>query len=292
VTYFSDRENGPKAQTDEIISEGLWGGLASLIQGKLDDHSLGHGFPEMCSDGDGPCGCDTWKLGLRLKGEIPLLEWPLNYESIPPVESVMDLLEFCAKHVGEPIKDGYHDFMRHYHLSWDHGAGLKIFVGEVNRLFQRNRAAYELSDTGQARRLVSKTVAHVFGSFVPYSGDYETDKLIHRAKELFLSPNLTDRRDAVEKLYDAFERIKTLEAGKDKKQQAIAILTKAAPNQPKFHDMLSTESLTLTKIGNQFQIRHSEKNQEKLQHTHDVDYVFIRLLAFIQKVFSATGRTK
>jgi len=46
VTYFSDRENGPKAQTDEVISSGLWGGLASLIQGKLDDHSLGHGSPK------------------------------------------------------------------------------------------------------------------------------------------------------------------------------------------------------------------------------------------------------
>jgi len=291
LTYFSDRENGPKPQVNDAISDGLWGGLASLIQGKIDDHSLGHGFPEMCSDGHGPCGCDEWKLGLRLKGEIPSLDWPLNFEKIPSVENIMDLLEFCAMHVGLPVKGGYHDFMRHYHLSWDQLAGLEAFVGEVNRLFLRNGVAYELSEIGQARRLISKTLAHSFNAFHPYSGDSETDRLIQRAKELYLSPRLPDRRDALEKLYDAFERIKTLEEGKDKKHQAMAILAKATPNQPKFHEMLSIEAIALTNIGNQFRIRHSETSQELLQHTHDVDYLFSRLFAFIEKLFSATGRT-
>jgi len=97
MDYFSDREKGKQEQTNIEITELLWGGIYSLIQGRLEDHSFGHGFPDKCTDGFGPCGCDEKKFGFRLKAEIPSLQTPLTIETIPPTETIMDLLEFCAK---------------------------------------------------------------------------------------------------------------------------------------------------------------------------------------------------
>lgn len=256
------------------------------------DNSLGYGFPEQCPDDRGPYKCDEHALNLRLVAENPKLDFPLSPDNVPPTPFVLDLLEFCAKYVGFPIEGSHHSYFDHYHLTWDRPKGLEVFVNEVNLMLQRNNVAFELSESGQARRLISKTLEQSFNEFIPLSGDDETDRLIFRAKELFVSPLLPDSRDGLEKLFDAFERLKTLEAGKDKKQRAISILAKSAPNQLMFHEMLSDEAMALSKIGNQFRIRHSETDQEPLESSHDVDYVFIRLFAFIQKVFSATDRVK
>jgi len=130
----------------------------------------------------------------------------------------MDLLEFCAKNIGLPIEGGWHEFMRHHHLSWDHENGLKQFVGEINLLFHRNGVAYKLSANGKVQRLISETLEGTFWSFLPFSSDNETDRLIYTAKEFFLSPKLEDRRDALDKWFDGFERLKTLEVGKNKKR--------------------------------------------------------------------------
>ena len=289
-TYFTDREYGVRPSTIDIIDERLWAGLYSLIQTRIGDGSFGQRFPEQCPDGNSPCGCDEQAFGRVLGAEVPWIEWPLSPSEVPDTPVILDLLEFCAGAVGEPTQGAYHSFYRHYHLSWDRDAGLARFVADVNLLFRRNAVAFELTATGQARRTLPQPLADALGWALFRTGDAETDRLLEAARQRILSPKPEDRQDALEKLWDAFERLKTLEPGANKRQQADALLDRVASPGSGFRQVLEREAKELTDIGNSFRIRHSETTQEALTSPDQVDYLFTRMFAFVRAILKGTGR--
>ena len=122
------------------------------------------------------------------------------------------------------------------------------------------------------------------------TGDAETDQLLEQARKRITSPKIEDRKDALEKLWDAFERMKTLEAGGNKREQADALLDRAASPGTLFRQTLAAEAKALTEIGNSFRIRHSEVGQESLSTPEQIDYLFTRMFAFIRQVLKASGR--
>ena len=65
----------------------------------------------------------------------------------------------------------------------------------------------------------------------PASGDAELDGLLSLAKERYLSRKADDRALALEKLWDAFERLKTMDVLGNKKQSANALLDNIASAQ-------------------------------------------------------------
>ncbi len=166
---------------------------------------------------------------------------------------------------------------------------MERFLSDVNRIFARNGVAYELTPDG-ARRLLPEPLAEALRSMVFKTGDDETDRLLDSARHRIASPKEDDRRDALEKLWDAFERIKTLEPGSDKRRQANALLDQAAVRGTEFRKMLGDEALALTRIGNTFRTRHSEVDQERLGSLEHVDYLFLRMFAFVRMVLKAAGR--
>ncbi|CAH0338881.1 hypothetical protein RHI9324_00513 [Rhizobium sp. CECT 9324] len=289
-TYFTEREYGARPATIEIIDERLWAGLYSLIQTRIGNGSFGLRFPEQCPDGNGPCGCDEQAFRQVLGAEVPWIEWPLFPNEVPDTPVILDLLEFCASAVGEPIQGAYHSYYRHHHLSWNRDAGLARFVSDVNLQFRRNAVAYELTATGQARRVLPQAIANTIGWALFHTGDAETDGLLEAARQRILSPKPDDRRDALEKLWDAFERMKTLEAGADKRAQADALLDRIAAPDSSFRQALGREAAELTKIGNSFRIRHSETTQEALTSLDQVDYLFARMFAFVRMTLKGTSR--
>lgn len=56
--------------------------------------------------------------------------------------------------------------------------------------------------------------------------------------------------------------------------------------------MLEEEALKLSDIGNAFQIRHSELNQEPLELDVHVDYLFHRLFAMVYMLLEVHERGK
>jgi len=289
-TYFTDREYGARPATIDVISERLWAGLFSLIQTRIGDGSFGLRFPEQCPDGNGPFGCDVQAFSRVLGAEVPWIEWPFSVNEVPDTPVILDLLEFCASAVGEPIQGGYHPYFGHHHLSWDRDAGLARFVADVNLLFRRNAVAYEFASTGQVRRLLPQPIADALGWAMFQTGDAETDRLLEAARQRFLSPKPEDRQDALEKLWDAFERLKTLEPGSNKRAQADALLDRVAAPGSGFREALGWEAAELTSIGNSFRIRHSERTQEALTSLDQVDYLFTRMFAFMRVILKGTGR--
>ena len=289
-SYFTDREYGARPATIDVIGDRLWAGLFTLIETRIGDGSFGFRFPEQCPDGNGPCGCDVQAFSRVLGAEVPWIEWPFSVNEVPDTPVILDLLEFCASAVGEPIQGSYHSYFGHHHLSWNRDGGLARFVADVNLLFRRNAIAYELTSSGQARRLLPQPVADVLGWAMFHTGDAETDRLLEAARQRFLSPKPEDRQDALEKLGDAFERLKTLEPGANKRAQAEAMLDRVATPDSGFREALGREAAELTSIGNSFRIRHSETTQETLTSLDQVDYLFTRMFAFVRVILRGTGR--
>jgi hypothetical protein len=222
-----------------------------------------------------------------LKAEIPEMPYPLPHEP-PDTLTILDFLEFVAASIAKPIQGRYHDYFKHYHLAFDREEGLQEFVESINSIFARNGVAYELTEEGQVKRTLTTEMQQLLSDTSFHSGDTETDRLLEEARSQFSSPRVEARKDALEKLWDAFERVKTLETGKDKREQVTRLLDRVATG--KFRATLETEAFELTSIGNSYRIRHSETSQEPLAGSKEVDYLFHRMFSFLRLVLATTGR--
>lgn len=185
----------------------------------------------------------------------------------------------------EPIPNSFHKFYGHNHLRFDRRAGQSDFRERINRIFARNQLVYELQENGEVRRLAPPVLREEVATPLVRTGERELDSMIESARIKYLDRDPQVRREALEKLWDAWERLKTIEPGHDKKASARAILDKAA-SESNFRQLLEDEAIILTQIGNKFQIRHSEASQVALQNDEHVDYLFHRLFAMIYLLVS------
>lgn len=269
MDYFSDKENGPRPRTEENISPTAWAGIVALAQASVNSGAFGCNYPETCPDGAGPVGNDEHALSQVLRAEIPDLEWPLkttktqndfpfSQEPFAPESLViLDFIEFCFRSISKPIQRDYHEFFKHYHLSFDRETGQEEFRKNVNRIFARNGIAYELSQQGRIERLAPAVLREALSNVSFFSGDSMLDAMLEEARRKFLSPDIKVRREALERLWDGWERLKSLSDPSNKKLSVAALLDNAAPKAP-FRDVLEKEARELTEIGNSFHIRHTE----------------------------------
>lgn len=153
LSYFSDREFGPRTRTEQEITARAWAGIVGITQSLIKEGAFGADFPEHCTD----CGVsriignDEHDLSLVLCGEIDIA-WPLQTIKIvepvfvmpttepytPPTPTVLDFIEFCHTHVAQPLEDSSyhrhsHQRTTHRHLELDRRAGQESYRSEVNR---------------------------------------------------------------------------------------------------------------------------------------------------------------
>ena len=287
--YYSDQIKGVKPRVAEEISLPAWGGIVAIIHSRVDDGSFGYRYPLQCDDGGAVCGCNVNNFSNALKAEIPEVESPFNAAEIPSTLAILDLLQFCYKSIGKPSKTGHHSFYRHDHLDFDPDAGKADFSKDVNCIFARNGIAYELSLDGAITRVNPSVLHEALQSTLFTTGDKILDDILEDARKKILNPSVKIREESLEKLWDAWERIKTLEMSNDKKQSIKALLDKAS-SEPNFRQILEDEAKQITDIGNNFKIRHTEVNQTPLQKSEYIDYLFHRLFALIRMLLKLSGR--
>ncbi|MGH7146516.1 MAG: AbiJ-NTD4 domain-containing protein [Nitrospiraceae bacterium] len=289
--YFSEQELGPRPRTHEEITAAPWGGIVALIWSRITDGSFGFRYGVECPDGQGIYGVDTHNFSLALTAEVPEIPWPLDPNTLPPTLAILDLIQFCYQAVAEPIKVSGHAFFGHWHLNFDQEQGRETFRNDVNRIFSRNGIAYELIADGNIVRIGPELLRDELGKAVFHTGDNELDRMLETARKKFLDPDLNVRKEALEKLWDAWERIKTLEipGEGDKKASVTQLLNKAA-SEPKFREVLEDEAIELTAIGNDFQIRHTEIYKTPIEQSEHVDFLFHRLFAMTRLVLRTSGR--
>ncbi len=288
-SYFSEREFGPRPQEDLEFSAAAWGGIIALVNGLIDRGAFGIDYPEQCEDGAGTIGTDRGMFWLALNAEVPKLGGRMGVDTIPPAAAIMDLLEFCFLHVSEPVEGRYHSFFGHHHLSFDRDRGRAQFVVTVNRLLGRNGLAYQLSEVGLAERIAPPILHEALVGVVFDTSDEQMDSMLEAARRKFLSANAEERVESLEKLWDAWERLKTLGPGKDKRDSITNLLDAAAPSEP-LRSSLEADAKELTDLGNTLQIRHTEKDKVPVTCDEHVDYLFHRLFALIRLLIQALGR--
>lgn len=285
--FFTDRVNAPVPTTSEQLKEATAAGLKALIFSKIDANWFAKRFPKNCEDGQGIHSTNRHALWETMRGFIPDLpeymggEWPLTDGVI------FDFVEYAAQAVSKPREKSWHDFYKHHELSFDKKAGEKEFRAEVNTILRRGGSVFELDKDLKIVRTGSPSVQDVIQKLVPLSGDTKLDKDLSQAVNLYRSRHPEDRTIAIEKLWDGFERLKTLDRP-GKKPASIAVLLNNI-SSPEFRTFVEDEMRRLTELGNSFEIRHHEVGKHPVP-LEAQDYIFVRMASLVTFLLQESER--
>jgi len=288
---FTDRYGMTQARVKEELAADVIKGLLSIIKARIDENFLGGAFSMECPDGGGnSVGYDPEKLkgALAAYNVICPEDWPTWKGEVPSDHQLFDLIEFVYEHAGLPRTYGRHPFFGHDHHTYDQEAGRAKFAEDVNRVFERQGLAFELVQ-GEVTRMAPTGLQEALAATVFATGDDDLNRLLETAREKFLNKSLDVRKEGLEKLWDAWERLKTVEPGRDKKAQAKALLDKAT-REPNLRTVLEEEAMELTEIGNRFMIRHTETTKTPIAESAHVDYLFHRMFAIMRLLLKSSGR--
>ena len=281
MDYYSDRTSGPVPRVHDRVTDSAWVGIVELVTNRVKTGGLAERFPEHCDDpGAAIVGTHVSDLRRALTAEIPRLDWPLRDNEPPVDEIVFDLVEFVFRTVATPQRKTRHDFFDHQHLwNFDAADGRRRWLADVNRVLARNGVAFALNANGTIGRLVPHVVTTELRAAEYDTGDSVLDALLDEARSRFVDRRPGSRRDAVEKLWDAFERAKTVRGEGNKPTTADRLLD-AAASTGEFRALLAEEAGALSRLGNTFRIRHSEVGVIELDDA-ELDYVFVRLYGLL-----------
>jgi hypothetical protein len=286
MNYFTDRNFRPLPRISTELNEAHRRGIVGLLRTRANDGWFGLEYPEQCPDGRGTTGTDLHALREALA--LHRLFDFVDGRELPSTPEVLDLIEFACKKIAEPRIRGFHDFFGHNHLVFSQVDGRENFRNEINKVFERNGIAFELKENGQIERIAPEGLREPLTQAVFRTGDNVLDELLERARTRFLSRDARVRRESLETLWDAWERLKSLEGG-DKRASTARVLDRAA-GEPTFRQLLEDEARQLTDVGNTFMIRHVEVGKVQINDDEHVDFLFHRLFALIRLLLRKSNR--
>lgn len=293
--YFSESEGNGSPRIAEVISETAWRGIVGEIERRFNDGFLGEAFPERdCPEPQGRhfiTGCNREAFYNRLKGDHPFMEVPFTWPILPDTLAILDVIQWVFGHVSKPLDASCHDYYGDTHYrSFSKVRGQIEFAEEINTIFRRHGLAFELESDGKVQRLLPPVLRESLQSANFRTEDPDLNRLLESARLRFAEPDLHIRYDALKDLWDAFERLKTLEPPGTKPAAAKALILRASA-ETKVQEMLDREmSKELESLGNSFFIRHANAAQVSLTTIEEVDYFFHRLFALIRFLLRSTGR--
>ena len=258
-------------------------------------NNLAWKYPDYCPDGYGCCGMDFQKFSLAMKFEIPELFRDYNSRITKPTTqwngdtdeydqySLLDLIEYIANNCKDFEIGGYHEFFKHHHIEFKESSYVfRQFKDDINDIFTKTGLLYELTNDKTIERIVQNSpLTKEVEAYVLSVKEDETKKLLKEAIALHKSPYPNSPRDAAEKIWDAFERLKTYYTTLNKRQSAEKIVTDMSNGKQEFVDLVNTEFRALTDIGNQYRIRHHETDKIDVTDNRHYDYFFNRCLSLI-----------
>lgn len=198
--------------------------------------------------------------------------------------SLLDLIEFFAQNIKD-ISEGWNNVQYQNYWKIDCYDSSYIFVDfqeAINEIFSESGLLYKLTDEKIIERKVenSPLTAEIENSFTSVH-EQGTRYLLKDAVALYKTPNPAARQDAVEKIWDALERLKTYYITLDKKHSSKKIVTDMANGNDDFADLFNNEFKVLTDIGNKYRIRHHETDRIDITDVRYYDYFFNRCLSII-----------
>ncbi|QWG56868.1 hypothetical protein EXW50_16290 [Bacillus mycoides] len=295
--YFSDRELGTKELQSESITLTVYKGIVGLY--KKYEKNFSAEYPDYCDDPNGRVwGTNENLLEASIAAHIPNLETPIYInryydDSDIDIYAILDFVEFMYSRIGDIQQGDYHSFYNHYHVNFlDTKNEREQFRKELNQIFSRNGIVFYLDDEGIIKRQLPIQLDTVLQNLHVYSKDTILNELVNSAIENIRKPKEFDRQIALEKIWDAFERIKTFYDPNNKKTSSQKLVTKIAEGTTDFDAILDTEFRALTEIGNKYHIRHFETNKIKINSTKQIDYLFYRMISLIDLCMDKVNNEK
>lgn len=288
---FRERNNMhvEKVCTDKIDKD-----MYALLINVCDKYILymANKFPEYCPDyGNVVCGLDLASFEKSLKFQIPGLFYGYDgkvvYPSVDDYDqyALLDYIEYIGGNIKDITEYDYHTFFQHHHLKLENTEQVFVsFQNEVNEVFELTGLLYTLADSKRVERITTAdTQIDESKEIVQTIKEPGLKDLINEAVSFYKHPNPEIYRSAVEKLWDALERVKTfyIPAGMDKKKSVETLIKSMANNQQHFFDLFTTEFRTLTEIGNNYRIRHHETDKYDINDDNYYEYFFNRCFALI-----------
>ena len=152
------------------------------------------------------------------------------------------------------------------------------FENEINAIFKLNNINVELRN-GEIHSTSNKAIGLDDSTNINEAG---LEELIRIAEDLYNKGNYSY---AVEKLWDAFERIKTYYYPTlDKKKSAEKIINDISYGNEYIKKMFDNEFKVLTDTGNSYRIRHHEINKIDISKELHYKYFYKRCLALISVI--------
>ena len=298
MAYYTERHGmrRPVAKTYDITVE-KYALLFQCCEKYYDN--IAWKYPAQCPDGQGCCGVDHEQFRLDLRYEIPTLyRDDAGCPAAPRVRhnvfdgdhqpeydqyALLDLIEFFAENVHDVVVGGFHSYWGHHHLTCQNSRNVCVqFCDEINRIFQKTGLLYHLNTDLQVERIVENSpLTPAVESAIAAVSEPGTRELLQEAILLHRSPYPADIRNAVEKLWDAYERLKTYYTTMNKRDSAAKIVSDISGGQADYITLFDTEFQALTKIGNNFRIRHHETDKVEITDVRHYDYFFNRCLSLI-----------
>ncbi|HGD1422525.1 TPA: hypothetical protein ACINPL_000024 [Streptococcus agalactiae] len=151
------------------------------------------------------------------------------------------------------------------------------FRNEINAIFKLNNTNVELRN-GEVHSTSNKAIGLDDSTNINEAG---LEELIRTAE---VSYNKGEYSYAVEKIWDAFERIKTYYPTLDKKKSAEKIINDISYGNEHIKKMFDNEFKVLTDTGNSYRIRHHEINKIDISKELHYKYFYKRCLALISVI--------
>lgn len=198
--------------------------------------------------------------------------------------SLIDLIEYVAENIKDISEGWNNDRYKNY---WDIRCldTTNIFGdyrNEINEIFQESGLLFTLTRGKLIERIVENSpLSPEIETQVQQIAEYGTRELLKDAIALYKTPNPAARQDSVEKIWDAFERMKTYYTNLDKRDSANKVVNDMSNGQLEFSAIFDAEFRALTDIGNSFRIRHHETNKIDITDNRHYDYFFNRCLSLI-----------
>ena len=156
------------------------------------------------------------------------------------------------------------------------------FLTDINSYFSKTGLLYHLNANGEVVRVIPNDVAtpDIVNTVLSIKEE-DTRSLLQEALILHRSHAQNAARDSVEKLWDAFERMKTYYTDLDKKRSSEKIVTDMAGGSDDFYRLFNEEFKWLRDAGNKYRIRHHETDKINITDVRYYDYFFNRCLSLI-----------
>lgn len=288
---YSERNGLPtnKVKTDIIQKDIYWFILECCDKYHI---NLAASFPMRFGNSLRIWGVDDYRFHAEVKYRIPIF-YKDNYRFLrrsygrfrPKYNqyALLDYVEFMAQNIrtiGKTIE--YDDGGTAYEFQEeDDGLTAKAFRDEINKIFCLGGVLYTLTDDNIIERITTiDEQISIETSNIEAIKEQGLKELIVESIELYKNPRPEYHKLATEKIWDALERLKTI-FGADKKQSAKKLINEMANDDAEYIDLIDTEFDALTKIGNNFRIRHHETDKKEIVNKAYYDYFYNRCFALI-----------